>query len=619
MLPIVHNVYTSVGGYKTVYVSPEAGAKGADLFDKFSNRVYKRLGKRAIRGIARYAGGASMHFKVFHYGSDHVGRPRTCAHLISVMPQHAANQPFFNPLLLDVDPLYMTGQTPMTGFAERFPKMIESPTMADAHRQLLSETVAHIIGSRPIDLPPANQIFSILAALVTPDAGIAIIGDETRAFDMLKRLSTLLPAGVFERFGIVMGNDISYKMPGVEPATVSVVPDATQLLAPRPVVLDLSARQLKGAITLDPWTEFLIRVLKAPNAVENILRCQWLLETHSGSTRPDLSALGAMVSALNQLGGLLSDRGAIKLLPFNVELSRAIPDVLNARLKPLAIKMFRAASETIRLKNNAADQPLIGALDSAAQDILPSYDPANDQDAIFKLIGLIERALTPVATTSGRIIAPPAVEIDEKALLFDFDAERLDLRGRIDASDVSWDVNKFDLETVDDELIVDDPLAELSFDSRDDEDITVSDIDAGTVAAARDDNDFQRPDGLNATKPPAAKRPPSPGPALERIDDSSSYDVDRPPTQFFTPGDIESLFKKTSAKPLPIPIHDDDDEFAVPLPLPDDDPSEPQRNVIPGSRPIDDGGETVMDAIRPDNDDDDSETQIDAIQPDDET
>ena len=79
-----HHVYTSHGGYRTVFVSDDMNPFLLKRLEMLASRLYPKVGGHSI--LASYCpDGRHMVFtKAFRSGVDHVGRPRACVHTVVV-------------------------------------------------------------------------------------------------------------------------------------------------------------------------------------------------------------------------------------------------------------------------------------------------------------------------------------------------------------------------------------------------------------------------------------------------------------------------------------------------------------------------------------------------------
>lgn len=111
-IALYHHVYSSLGGYKTLYVSRELDGPFREEVEELVRQVYTTL-QRTTLYLAFVRGDYHWWIKAFFHGSDHVGRPRKCVHTILVSRRELENIPFFSPLDLDGDQLFIDVQAPL--------------------------------------------------------------------------------------------------------------------------------------------------------------------------------------------------------------------------------------------------------------------------------------------------------------------------------------------------------------------------------------------------------------------------------------------------------------------------------------------------------------------------
>ena len=73
-----HHVFSSDGGYKTLFASSGLPKVLVDELESFSRRAYTRLKGPPIRPTLRLRDGSLCESRIFSAGADHTGRPRTC-------------------------------------------------------------------------------------------------------------------------------------------------------------------------------------------------------------------------------------------------------------------------------------------------------------------------------------------------------------------------------------------------------------------------------------------------------------------------------------------------------------------------------------------------------------
>jgi len=154
-----HHIYTTVGGYKSVYVSEGISSELLTLLERYSALTYPKVGGLPIFAISPVERGLLVFSKAFRGGVDHVGRPKACVHNIvvpAVIPPKNGNH-LIPPLIEDSfflseppephDIPYLSsrlkGEAPSSGLAEAVRRVIRSGEFRDPiNKALLLATTA---------------------------------------------------------------------------------------------------------------------------------------------------------------------------------------------------------------------------------------------------------------------------------------------------------------------------------------------------------------------------------------------------------------------------------------------------------------------------------------------
>lgn len=79
-----HHIYTTVGGYRSVYTSEGISPELLALLERYSALTYPKVGGLPIFAISPVGRQFLLYSKAFRGGVDHVGRPKACVHNIVV-------------------------------------------------------------------------------------------------------------------------------------------------------------------------------------------------------------------------------------------------------------------------------------------------------------------------------------------------------------------------------------------------------------------------------------------------------------------------------------------------------------------------------------------------------
>lgn len=268
-IPIVHHVYSSVGGYKTIYVTQDPAA---DRIQKalvsVANTAYKGGMGATFRGYLRYQlpaptaprptlgpwqlpaavalGNGRWYIKSFPMGTDHVGRPRACVHSMVVLPERISPPAWWQPQALaqvesaivssydfPADALFLHGRDSLQGLRER---------TRDQYPWQPTETLNRAAGLAWLvagNLPPA-LVGSMIKLLLYPGARLFLLATEEQALFLARQLECILP-GSYRRFGgLLMGPHQRYIVPPLCPPNLVQLARPTEY-TPGECLVDLSA------------------------------------------------------------------------------------------------------------------------------------------------------------------------------------------------------------------------------------------------------------------------------------------------------------------------------------------------------------------------------------------
>jgi len=77
-----HHIYTSVGGYKTVYADPAIEKLQLERLETLAGTLYPHASGKPFMAFFHLDSQNALYLKVFRSGVDHVGRPNACVHII---------------------------------------------------------------------------------------------------------------------------------------------------------------------------------------------------------------------------------------------------------------------------------------------------------------------------------------------------------------------------------------------------------------------------------------------------------------------------------------------------------------------------------------------------------
>jgi|GEM_PF-1846892 len=182
---LYHHIYTTIGGYKTVYATKGLQHNIISMLERYSALAYPRIGGLPVFAIFPLTENKICCSKALRGGVDHAGRPKACVHNIVI-------DAILNPLSSsEDDTLYLPPLPDDKLFLTQPPEVMDVPYLPS---RLKERTTAEPFSSRAIEVL-ANDDFrkpfylSLLLA-TTALQNIFVKGD----FSTLRQhISSLLP------------------------------------------------------------------------------------------------------------------------------------------------------------------------------------------------------------------------------------------------------------------------------------------------------------------------------------------------------------------------------------------------------------------------------------------
>ncbi len=183
---LMHHVYSSMGGYRTIYASPKLPPAALSKAEEVARKLYPKVGTRPQMGYYRAADGWSAALRGFPAGTDHTGRVRTCIHTIFMRDQDLARVPWFNPFDIP-DDLFMDEEEDLQDLSGQLkPAWLMGDTAAaaaDAWRR--TGTAIH---------PRAAQM--MVPAMLEVRRATIVLDQQDQAFEIASLLAFVLPPSV---------------------------------------------------------------------------------------------------------------------------------------------------------------------------------------------------------------------------------------------------------------------------------------------------------------------------------------------------------------------------------------------------------------------------------------
>jgi hypothetical protein len=240
-LRLYHHVYTSIGGYKTVHVSPELSQHVVRVLEAFSDTLYPRVGKQTLRSLFYPSPTHICISRIFRSSADHAGRRRSCVHNILFAKSDLFNLRHINPFCFP-ESIFLTKAPEATHVPSLGRKL---DTWLDVGEPSLTDLK---IGAGRLSGAIGQSVFS--AVMSSHD--MAVIAPDFDCYEFLASAGDMLPP--FLRFSTSVVSGTIYRSSFSKGATL-------YSLAPG---YDTTTLRNEGAITYDA-TSGTTANLPAPN------------------------------------------------------------------------------------------------------------------------------------------------------------------------------------------------------------------------------------------------------------------------------------------------------------------------------------------------------------------
>lgn len=298
---LFHHVFTSVGGYKTVFASRSVPPASVETLEEFS-RLTHRLARRSVRfsylGFDPLFVGFS---RLSLAGSDHVGRTRALVHNVLVRREEAERIPFFDLFALPAE-VFLHGKGDVAADAQRLPPSFDFQAR-------------NPISSFPFDQVPQRQARNVLRAMLH-NGSCLVRAVEGKALNVVRALLPFLPPIARERITVVHGDYVP-SFDGKSRHTLFLVPpdfDVTPLAGAGYPVLDDAGLNGANLPKAHPYARLLLSHLfgkKADRArLVTLLRA---INTYRPIVEYTLEAYQNLVQGFETAQGFFSRDGHLRV------------------------------------------------------------------------------------------------------------------------------------------------------------------------------------------------------------------------------------------------------------------------------------------------------------------
>ena len=273
-----HHVFSSDGGYRTTFVSPElppATVKELEVAAYAEQTAFQQGPAHACR---RLADGQIAITRTIVHGADHVGRKRICSHTILLQPEAVFGVEGFNPAEPAAD-LFMDAEVP----AER-----PGAYLVGAWRVPEGVALNERRGAAMTALQQEPALRHVLAGLLAVQRTLVVAGPLREGFRLLGLAAWLLPPEMRRRATYRAGTWTPAQVDAEGAVSAVVLPDNDHLRefsGGQYMPVDLSAPP-GYALPVDTYAGFVAAFLDEPHAARRLASFLGMLTAFPGPGRP---------------------------------------------------------------------------------------------------------------------------------------------------------------------------------------------------------------------------------------------------------------------------------------------------------------------------------------------
>ncbi len=195
-LRLDHYVFSSLGGYRTVYASDGMPRRLVSALEALAKSIYRDAQARELSAWLRPDDATICVVKAFQNGTDHAGRRRSCVHAVVFSAGDAAGSWFFTPFLLP-DSVFLSTESPLQSLANELPTEVSLKASAPP---------------RPSSGCGRDCRQALLSLMLSPAARVAVTDRTGEALSCVRSLSWALPPTVRSHLTLSAG----FVLPEVE-------------------------------------------------------------------------------------------------------------------------------------------------------------------------------------------------------------------------------------------------------------------------------------------------------------------------------------------------------------------------------------------------------------------
>jgi len=179
-LRLSHYVYSSLGGYRTLYSSSDIPKKQVSALEALARNIYRPAQSHDVFAWLRLHEGRVCVVKAFQNGTDHAGRRRSCVHAVVFAASDAAGSWFFSPLSVP-DTVFLSPESSLQSLPNQLVPECELPP--------------------PVSFDPPKglsreRLTALLSVMASPGTTAVVLDRTGGALRTVRALSWVLPPSV---------------------------------------------------------------------------------------------------------------------------------------------------------------------------------------------------------------------------------------------------------------------------------------------------------------------------------------------------------------------------------------------------------------------------------------
>lgn len=272
-LALQHHIYSSLGGYKTLFASKRLPDTLVKRLDRYSTETYDKIPQNCPREIFFTDEGFIILSKKFVNGSDHVGRTRSCVHNVVIHLKDLQHLNFFNPFMIP-DSVFIPDDANLQHLQKYIQRayLVEDGEFVDIIREI-SEMNA-----------PQDLLRNLMAGLLSGKSTCIIRGASRKTINLLEKIVVFLPPALRNHISLIaffpLKQYIVSLKNNVAVVLLSKDDDIERLIAENFAVIDLVDKKTYNYPTQNEYVEFVMNAISGDGQMAEVVKLLKVLEKY---------------------------------------------------------------------------------------------------------------------------------------------------------------------------------------------------------------------------------------------------------------------------------------------------------------------------------------------------